>query len=303
MEPLFPPAARPYSPYAPIRKRAAPTAARRPWQGDTDADTRPRTPAECDAEIDRIARHLARIVQEIPWGRVQNDAWDRQCMFIFRLRTVDSVRVKAEEIARQQTLDPHALVCYALRRWYCFWGARMAELLFLRHPNVLPGPPKDHEVDFTIDGVPFDLKTTELPRAFAGRLDDLVENQVQATTWLYGHQSRERRFHAANRLFLVLGDPDYPDDAWRLRADVAALRAAIDTFLGSPYYVDVTVTDREGVPHEVVTAVVPVRPLPIPRQLRLDFDREPRRRSIPHSLGDAGGRPQLSLPFDRDPNG
>ncbi len=300
MEPLFPPPPRPYSPYAPVRKRAAP---RHPWQERTELEVGPRTPTECDAEIERIGRQLARIVQEIPWGRVQNDAWDGRCQFIFRLRTVDRVRVRAEEIARQQALNPDAFVSYALRRWYCFWGARMAELLFLRHPNVLPGPPRDHEVDFTIDLVPFDLKTTELPRAFAGRLDDLVENQVRAATWFYEHQSRERRFHAANRLFLVLGDPEYPDEAWHLRADVAALRAAIDAFLGNPRYVDLTVADRDGIPRRVVSAIIPVRPLPVPRQLRLDLDRGGSRHpNPPRSRGDARRGLQLGLPFDRDPN-
>ena len=44
---------------------------------------------------------------------------------------------------------------YALRRWYCFWGARLAELLFLGHAGVRPGPPKHHEIDFTIDQQPY----------------------------------------------------------------------------------------------------------------------------------------------------
>lgn len=270
MDPLFAPPPRPYSPYAPVRARDNRAAPKR-WQREVDEDSRPRTPAECEAEIARIARQLARLAQEMRWGRVQNNAWDSRCQFIFFLRTAQNVRLRAEEVARQHGLDRGAFVPYALRRWFCFWGARMAELLFIRHPGVEAGPPKDHEVDFTIDGVPFDLKTSEVPRVFLGRVDELLADPTEAAVWLYAHQSRERRFHAANRLFLVLCDRAFPEEAWRLRADVAALRASVDGFLARPRYVDVTVADAAGQTHLALSAVIPVVPRPLPRQLRLDL--------------------------------
>ena len=297
MEPLFPPPPRPYSPYAPVRTRPRPSDARSPGRGSADAAGRPPTPAECEAEIERIARQLGRVVQDVPWGRIQNDAWDGLCPFIFRLRTFDSVRTKAEEVAGQHALDSLTFTQYALRRWYCFWGARLAEQLFVRHPNVRPGPARDHEVDFTIDGVPFDLKTSELPRAFANRPEDLVQNPAEAADWFYRRQSRQRRFHAANRLFLVLHDPAFPDEAWRLRADVAALRARIDAFLGKPTYLDLTVPDLAGVLHEVQTAVILVQPLPIPRQLPFAFVEGSPRAPGGRGRAERSGGAQLALPL------
>ncbi|HVC34404.1 MAG TPA: hypothetical protein VNL16_12915 [Chloroflexota bacterium] len=271
MEPFFPPPPRPYSPYAPLRRSTRPAASRRQPAWAADEAAGPQTPAERTAEIARIGRQLTRIVAEVPWGRVQNDAWDGLCPFIFRLRALDSVRARATQVALERNLDRTEFVQYALRRWYCFWGARQAELLFLCHAGVEPGPPKDHEVDFTIDGVPFDLKTSELPRAFAGRADAFFADQAKTAVWFYTHQSRERRFHLANRLFLVLDDPTFPEETWRLRADIAALRTSIDGFLTQRRYVEVAIPDPDGQPCRALSAVIPVRPGPGPRQLRLDF--------------------------------
>ena len=259
---LYPPDPRPYSAYAPIRTRAP---RRRPRSAG-----RP-DPAAREAEIARIARQLAVVVQTVPWGRVQDDAWDGLSRFIYRLRTAASVRAEAERVARARGLEPTAFGHYALRRWYCFWGARMAELLFQAHPSVRPGPPRHHEIDFTIDGVPFDLKTSEVPRRFLDSVEELTADPGRVASWLYEHQSREGRYHTANRLFLLLCDPAAPEEAWRLRADVAALRRAIDGFMARPRFVELALPDALGVPRRVLSAVIPVVRASAPRQLRLQM--------------------------------
>src|SRR5438477_8804592 len=177
---LFPPMPRPYSAYAPIR-------ARPPRRGPSAAPLEPRAR---EADVERIARQLALISQTVPWGRVQDDAWDGLSRFIYALRTAAAVRERAEWVAAEHGLDPVAFAHYALRRWFCFWGARVAELLFLAHPGVRPGPPRHHEVDFAIDGVPFDLKTSEVPRRFLGAVDQLAADPGKVASWLYEHQSR-----------------------------------------------------------------------------------------------------------------
>src|SRR5437867_1737617 len=109
---LCPPAPRPYSAYAPIR-------ARPPRRGPGSAA--PLDPRTRQAEIERIARQLAVVGQTVPWGRVQDDAWDGLSRFIYRLRTAASVRAEAGRVAGDRRLDPTAFGHYALRRWYCFW--------------------------------------------------------------------------------------------------------------------------------------------------------------------------------------
>jgi hypothetical protein len=266
--------AQPYSPLAPIRLRRARTAA-------LESTRRP-------AEIQRISRQLARVAETVPWGRVQDDRWDRLSRFVYRTRSAEAARQQAEDAAATAGLgvDAAAFVQYALRRWYCFWGARLAELLFLGHAGVRPGPPKHHEVDFTIDGVPFDLKTTEVPRVFAGPVDAWAADPGKLAAWLYQHQSREGRFHTANRLFLVLCDPERPDEAWRLRADPGALSHAVDSFMRRRRYVELTLDDCV-----VLTAVVPVLPVAdaAPRQLELALSTRTARAARPV----ASGQPRL----------
>lgn len=242
---------RPYSAYAPIkaRRRAA-------------------VPSPAD-EIPRIAAQLDRVAETVPWGRVQDDVWDGLSRFVYRLRGAASARAQAERVAAEHGLDREPFVQYSLRRWYCFWGARMAELLFLEHHGVRPGPPRHPELDFTIDGLPFDLKTTEVPRAFLGSVDQVAANPGVLASWLYENQSREGRYHTANRLFLVLCDPDQPDDAWRLRGDIAALRRAIGRFMARRSYVELLLPDRFGIERVVQTAVIPVLPVGPGRQLAL----------------------------------
>ncbi|HLZ09948.1 MAG TPA: hypothetical protein VKT80_15270 [Chloroflexota bacterium] len=242
-----------------------------------DLSTKRTTAAERETEIERIARQLARVEETVTWGRVQNDAWDRLCHFIFRVRTADGVAERARGIALPAGVDPKEFADYVLRRWYCFWGARLAELLFLTHPNVLAGPPKDRLVDFTIDGVPFDLKTSEVPIALAGLLADPGANASTVAAWLYRHQSRERRFHLANRIYLVLHQPNAPEEAWRLRGDVTALRASIDGFLAQPHFVNLSLPGPDGNRHPIVTAIIAVTAPISTRQLglALEIDRPP----------------------------
>jgi hypothetical protein len=147
----------------------------------------------------------------------------------------------------------------------------MAEMMFLDHPGVVAGPPKDHEVDFTIDGVPFDLKTSEVPRVFLDSIEELAANPTTIASWLYAHQSRERRFHNANRLFLLLCDREDPDEAWRLRADAAALREAIDRFMTRRRFTELELPDRGGRSRGALTAVIPVVRAPGPRQLKMQM--------------------------------
>jgi hypothetical protein len=291
VDPLFLAPPRPYSAYAPIRKGSL----ARPRL--VDLSTRRTTIAQREAEIERIAGQLARVEEKVPWGRIQNDEWDRHCGFIFRVRSMDRVEERADQVVRARNLDAAEFVAYALRRWFCFWGARLAELLFLTHSNVIAGPPRDREVDFTIDGVPFDLKTSEVPAALAGLLADPVANASTVAAWLYRHQSRERRFHLANRLFLVLHCPSAPDEAWRLRGNVAALRRAIDDFIARPRYVNLNLPDPAGQRHPIVTGLIVATAPAQTRQLGFRFDLAPAPVARQLAINLPPSDLQLTLPF------
>ena len=76
--------------------------------------------------------------------------------------------------------------------------------------------------------------------------------------WLYVHQSAQRRFHAANRLFVVLYDASNPDHTWELRRDFARLEQAIHAFLDEdrPCLMRVEFADREGTHHRPLAGVI-----------------------------------------------
>ena len=291
MDPLFLAPPRPYSAYAPIRKGSI----ARPRL--LDLSTKRTTIAQRETEIERIAQQLARVEGVVSWGRIQNDAWDRHCAFIFRIRSVERIEERASQIARTSGLDLEEFVTYTLRRWFCFWGAQVAELLFLTHPNVIAGPPRDREVDFTIDGVPFDLKTSEVPNALAGMLADPIAHASTVAAWLYRHQSRERRFHLANRLFLVLHDPSAPAEAWRLRGNVTALRSSINGFLGRPRYVNLALPDPAGQRRPIVTGVIVVTAPVLTRQLGFRFELDRPSLLNPKPVAAPPSDLQLPLPF------
>src|SRR5215475_14076581 len=106
---------RPYSPLAPIRTRRR---SARPGPGTAGLEAHRRA-----AEIGRIAVQLARVAETVPWGRVQDNRWDRLSRFVYRTRSAAAARTKAEQVVAEQgpRLDgePSGFVHYALRRWYC----------------------------------------------------------------------------------------------------------------------------------------------------------------------------------------
>jgi uncharacterized protein YifE (UPF0438 family) len=88
---------------------------------------------------------------------------------------------------------------------------------------------KDREKDFYINGVAFDHKTSVFPRGFRRNLDYAVENPKELAKWLYINQSKEQRFHAKNRLFVVLHKQD--GQHWQLKAELGWIKKLVDNYL------------------------------------------------------------------------
>lgn len=269
---MFPDEPPPYSAYAPVAVR----------RGRLAAHRKSALPGDATAEIARLASQLAGVAATVPWGRIQGDTWDEATDFIYRMRSPARVSERARLEAYRRGVDAGALMRYALRRWYCFMGARLAELLFLQHAGVVAGPPRERLYDFSIDGVRFDLKTTEVPRQFASAIDEIAARPERLIAWLYAHQSQERRHHNANRMFLVLCDAANPAEAWRLRGDVNALREAIDRFMARRRFAELSLPDRDGIPRRVVSAAIAIVPAGGPRQLSLALPSASSHQPAPH---------------------
>ena len=204
-----------------------------------------------------IRQELLRVQAMLPWGRVQSDAWDTASRFIYSVRTLDDLRRETKRAAREAGLPLRAFGQYVLRRWYNYHTHQIVLEMILAHPRTrAEADPFHPTVDFYLDGIGFDLKMSEFPRAYPHDLRYALDHPEDLARWLYIHQSQQGRFHGANRLFIVLHDAADPDRTWELRRDFERLQQAVHTFLDSPRLFPMEFTDGTGRRHTPTTGVI-----------------------------------------------
>lgn len=176
--------------------------------------------------IEEIECQLQRRIAEYPrtsWGRKQADAWDKQTNFIYHILNWD---VLNKEIGRVEK----PLADYAINRWFNFWSAVAVEKIFCALPGVSPNINyRDRLVDFSIQGIKFDHKTSVFPSGYPQSLGFARHHELHLINWLYQNQSQQQRYHTANRLFIILYAAD--GEHWRLRADITGIKQVIETYV------------------------------------------------------------------------
>ncbi len=210
-----------------------------------------------------VRRELLKVKRMPPWGRVQGNVWDRASRFIYQIDDLDALRSETRRVAAKMNLPLWDFGSYVIRRWYNFHTHQVALDLILAHPRTRPEPdPFHHTVDFYLDDADkrhplgFDLKLTTLPRGFGHDIAYARAHPKELAHWLYVHQSKQGRFHAANRLFVVLHDGADPGRTWELRRDFERLERAIHAFLDEPHLVSVEFEDREGKQRRPLAGVI-----------------------------------------------
>jgi len=183
-----------------------------------------------DSELSQIETELKkRLNYPYKWGRKQTDQFDKLTDFVYHIFKFDNV---LREITRRFNNDrKHRNISnYALNRWYNFWSAQAVEKIFCSLPNVKPAlDDRDQLVDFTIDGVTFDHKTSVFPRNFLYPIKEAITKTDELINWLYKNQSQQQRKHLKNRLFVVLYSPD--GEHWKLKAEVSWLKERIEKYM------------------------------------------------------------------------
>jgi len=118
-------------------------------------------------ELEKIETELKnRLPYPYKWGRKQNNEFDKLTNFIYRTFLFDDV-IKEINSRFKKDKEHQNISNYALNRWYNFWSAQAVEKIFCSLPNVKPAlDSRDRLVDFTIDGVTFDHKTSVFPKNF-----------------------------------------------------------------------------------------------------------------------------------------
>jgi hypothetical protein len=178
--------------------------------------------------FEQIGQQLQRRVLEYPykaWGRRQTDDWDRQTNFVYHLYRWDDLY---PEIVKLE----NPVADYAVNRWFNFWSAVAVERIFCTLPGVEAHINQyDRLVDFSIQRINFDHKTSVFPKNYGYSPKFAWYNKSHLIKWLYLNQSQEQRYHLANRLFIILYARD--GEHWKLRAEITRLQEVIESYVNN----------------------------------------------------------------------
>ena len=162
------------------------------------------------------------------WGQKQNDKWDDLTNFIYHTKSFDNLLNETEKAYTlvQNKIERQNFFNYSANRWYNFNSAMAVEQIICSVPGIQPAlNPHDRLVDFTINGIRFDHKTSVFPEGFKKSIEYAIENKKELIKWLYDNQSQQKRKHLDNRLFIVV----YAKDGkhWKLKAEIGWLKDII----------------------------------------------------------------------------
>ncbi len=183
-----------------------------------------------ESNLIQIEKELKkRLSYPYKWGRKQNDYFDKLTNFVYHIPNFDEVLKEIENRFRKDK-EHQNIANYALNRWYNFWSAQAVEKIFCSLPNVKPAlDEKDRLVDFTIDGVTFDHKTSIFPKNFHYTIDEAIKKTDELIKWLYKNQSQQQRKHLKNRLFIVLYSSE--GEHWKLKSEISWLKERIEIYM------------------------------------------------------------------------
>lgn len=204
-----------------------------------------------------IRTELQRLTRLPPWGRVQQDHWDEASRFVYRIRSLEELRRETRRVAAALGFPLQPFAAYVVRRWYNFHTHQVVLEMLCAHPRVQrESNPRHPSVDFYLDGIPFDLKLTDFPRAYPRSLDEARAGPQDLINWLYRNQSRQGRFHTANRLFVVCHHTGAPERTWEVRRMFDRIEGAVTAFLDRPVLIQAQFVGPDGVWHRPQAGVI-----------------------------------------------
>ncbi len=173
-----------------------------------------------------------RLIYPYYWGRFQNDLWDKSTSFIYKTFVFEDLITQIKiHFNNLKTETSFVLYFnYALNRWYNFWSAKAVEMMFTQCPKVTAHKdPYDKHIDFWIDNIPFDHKTSVFPKGFGKSFTYAQQHTEELVQWLYDKQSQQGRKHLKNRLFVVLYQKDGAH--WQLKANLNLIKSHVEKYL------------------------------------------------------------------------
>lgn len=113
-----------------------------------------------DLHVEILSDELYK-VQYFKWGGDQTNSLDKYLVshYVKSINSYDDLQSKVQEIGE-------AAYGYVLSSWYNHWSSILIESVFKSHSCVISTVGQVKGVDFFINGIPFDLKVTHLPKGF-----------------------------------------------------------------------------------------------------------------------------------------
>jgi len=163
------------------------------------------------------------------WGTRQNNYYNGLTNFIYQTKEFDTL-LKEIDARFKGKLDYQAFFNYALNRWYNFWSAQAVEQIFCQCDGVVSAlDSRDRLIDFSINGINFDHKTSVYPKGYGLPLKDALSNKGSLIDWLYENQSQQQRHHLKNRLFIVVYSNN--GEHWKVKSEITLLSGIIKEYV------------------------------------------------------------------------
>jgi len=161
-------------------------------------------------------------VKDFSWGVVQGQLDQKiQAEYVRRIVRYDDL------ISSVKAKLHNDITSYVICTWYNHWTTVLIEEHISQHPKVIPTLKNIKGIDIFMDGQPFDLKTTYLPRDYD--IQDVIKNPKNLAIWMYENQGAQR-FGSDNRLFAILLDTKNPAESWKLKRNFDLVFSKIDEF-------------------------------------------------------------------------
>tara|TARA_R110001583_G_scaffold27778_1_gene99013 strand:+ start:43343 stop:43978 length:636 start_codon:yes stop_codon:yes gene_type:complete len=183
-------------------------------------------------KYDLLEKELKKRLEfEYSWGRKQLDEFDKKTNFIYKIASFELILSEIEQNFKGN-YQYTELRNYTLNRWFNFWSAKGVEQIFCAHENVKPHLNSYNKfIDFFIEDIPFDHKTTVFPKAFKKSIPYAIAHKNELIEWLYKNQSQQQRKHFKNRLFIVLVNYKNENEHWKLKSEINWLEIIISAYL------------------------------------------------------------------------
>lgn len=129
---------------------------------------------------DDLIKELCK-VKDFSWGVVQGQLDQKiQAEYVRKIVRYDDL------ISNVKSRLHNEVISYMICTWYNHWTTVLIEEHISQHPKVIPTLKNIKGIDIFVDGQPFDLKITYLPRDYD--IQDVIKNPKNLAIWMYENQ-------------------------------------------------------------------------------------------------------------------